>query len=240
MIKINDLSYSVENLTIFDSANFEIPSGKLSVIIGTNGVGKTTMLKLISGIIKPKSGNIISDCKELFYLPQKIKYPQGITLAEYIESYFYKNNWKWFLSEKEKTKIDEALSLLELTDKKNVLIDNLSSGELQKANIALGIISNADTILLDEPTANMDLVNRVKVLDFIKKLTSKGISIVVILHDINLCVNYGDWFIGFGKNHKIIAGEKNKFFTQENLKEIFGIDFKVIKDNENIHIQIIG
>ena len=123
---------------------------------------------------------------------------------------------------------------MELSDKKNVLIDNLSSGELQKANIALGIVSDADVILLDEPTANMDLVNGIKVLEFIKKLTQKGISVVVIMHDINLCMSYGDLFLGFTKNHKIISGEKEKFFTAENLKEIFGIDFKVVKDSVQV------
>lgn len=236
MIKVKDLYYNVENLNLFENADFEIPSNKLTVILGPNGAGKTTMLKLISGIIKPQKGKIISDAKELFYLPQKIKYPQGITLTEYIESYFYKNNWKWFLSKEEKNKINDAISLMELSDKKDVLIDNLSSGELQKANIALGIVSDADVILLDEPTANMDLVNRIKVLKFIKKLTQKGISVVVILHDINLCISYGDWFLGFTKNHKIISGEKENFFTAENLKQIFGIDFRVVKDNEDIQV----
>ena len=236
MIKVKDLYYNVENLNLFENADFEIPSNKLTVILGPNGAGKTTMLKLISGIIKPQKGKIISDAKELFYLPQKIKYPQGITLTEYIESYFYKNNWKWFLSKEEKNKINDAISLMELSDKKDVLIDNLSSGELQKANIALGIVSDADVILLDEPTANMDLVNRIKVLKFIKKLTQKGISVVIILHDINLCTSYGDWFLGFTKNHKIISGEKENFFTAENLKQIFGIDFRVVKDNEDIQV----
>ncbi len=240
MIKIRDLYYSVENLTLFENADLEIPTGKLTIVAGPNGAGKTTMLKLISGIVKPQKGEIISEAKELFYLPQRIKYPQGITLTEYIESYFYKNNWTWFLSKQEKNKINDAISLMELSDKKDVLIDNLSSGELQKANIALGIVSDADLILLDEPTANMDLVNRIKVLEFIKKLTQKGISIVAILHDINLSVAYGDWFLGFTKNHKIISDEKEKFFTAENLKEIFGIDFKVIKDNEDIHIQVLN
>lgn len=240
MIKVKDLYYSVENLTLFEGVNFDIPKGKLSVIVGPNGAGKTTMLKLIAGIVKPQNGKIISNSKELFYLPQRIKYPHGITLTEYIESYFYRNNWKWFLSKEEKNKINNAISLMELSDKKDILIDNLSSGELQKANIALGIVSDADTILLDEPIANMDLVNRIKVLKFIKKLTQQGITVVVIMHDINFCTGYGDWFLGFTKNHKIISGEKENFFTAENLKEIFGIDFKVIKDNEDMHIQVFN
>ena len=240
MIKIKDLSLTVDKLTIFNGANINIPKDKITVLVGPNGVGKTTLLKLISGVVKPQSGIIEKNCKELFYLPQRIKYPQGITLQEYIESSFYKQNWKWFLSKEEKQKVDEVLELLELTDKKETLIDNLSSGELQKANIALGLVSNADVLLLDEPTSNMDLINQIKVLDIIKKLTKKGISSIIVLHDINLSSSYGDYFVGISKERKIITADKKDFINADVLNEIFGINFKVINSEEDFHIQIFN
>ncbi|MBQ8886579.1 MAG: ABC transporter ATP-binding protein [Candidatus Gastranaerophilales bacterium] len=240
MINIKDLSLTVDKLTIFNSANINIPKDKITVLVGPNGVGKTTLLKLISGVIKPQSGTIEKNCKELFYLPQRIKYPQGITLQEYIESSFYKQNWKWFLSKEEKQKVSEVLELLELMDKKETLIDNLSSGELQKANIALGLVSNADVLLLDEPTSNMDLINQIKVLDIIKKLTQKGVSSIIVLHDINLSSSYGDYFVGISKERKIITAEKKDFIKAEILNEIFGINFKVINSEEDFHIQIFN
>lgn len=240
MINIKNLTLKVENLTIFENANINIPKEKITVLVGPNGVGKTTLLKIISGITKPQNGIIEKNSKELFYLPQRIKYPQGITLQEYIESSFYKQNWKWFLSKEENEKIKEVLELLELTDKKNTLIDNLSSGEIQKANIALGLVSNADILLLDEPTSNMDLINQIKVLDIIKKLTTKGITCIIVLHDINLSASYGDYFIGLTKSKKAISENKNEFFTPEILKEIFGINFKVINSDEDFHIQIFN
>ena len=213
---------------------------KITILVGPNGVGKTTLLRLISEVIKPQKGTIEKNCKELFYLPQRIKYPQGITLQEYIESSFYKQNWKWFLSKEEKQKINEVLELLELTDKKETLIDNLSSGELQKANIALGLVSNADVLLLDEPTSNMDLINQIKVLDIIKKLTKKGITSIIVLHDINLSSSYGEYFVGISKDRKIITADKKKFINAQTLNEIFGINFKVINSEEDFHIQIFN
>ena len=240
MIKIKDLSLTVDKLTIFNGANINIPKDKITVLVGPNGVGKTTLLKLISGVVKPQGGIIEKNCKELFYLPQRIKYPQGITLQEYIESSFYKQNWKWLLSKEEKQKVEEVLELLELTDKKETLIDNLSSGELQKANIALGLVSNADVLLLDEPTSNMDLINQIKVLDIIKKLTNKGISSIIVLHDINLSSSYGDYFIGISKERKIITADKKDFINADVLNEIFGINFKVINSEEDFHIQIFN
>lgn len=240
MINIKNLSLVVDNLTIFDNSNIHIPKDKITVLVGANGVGKTTLLKLISGVIKPQSGLIENHAKELFYLPQRIKYPQGITLQEYIESSFYKQNWKWFLSKEEKQKVSEVIELLELEDKRETLIDNLSFGELQKANIALGLVSGADVLLLDEPTSNMDLINQIKTLDIIKKLTKQGITCIIVLHDINLSASYGDYFIGMTKSRKIISAEKKDFINAEVLNEIFGINFKVINSEEDFHIQIFN
>ena len=238
MININNLSYTVDNLKLFENANIQIPQNRITIIVGPNGVGKTTLLKIIAGIIKPQMGEVSVNNKDLFYLPQRIKYPDGITLQEYIESSFYKQNWKWFLTKEEKDKVNEMLNLLELTDKKYTLIDNLSSGELQKANIALGLISQAHILLLDEPTSNMDLINQIKILNIIKKLTEKGITCIIVLHDINLSSDYGDYFIGLAKDGEIISGIKKDFISSDVLKKIFGINFKVIKNEEDIHIQI--
>lgn len=240
MIKIENLSLTVEKLQIFENANINIPKEKITILVGQNGVGKTTLLKIISGVIVPQEGVITKNCKEIFYLPQRIKYPQGITLQEYIESAFYKQNWKWFLSKEEKQKVSKTLEMLELTEKKETLIDNLSSGELQKANIALGLVSDADVLLLDEPTSNMDLNNQIKVLEIIKKLTKQGITCVMVLHDINFASTYGDFFIGMTKNRQIIAKEKNEFINENILNEIFGIKFKVIANEAFYNIQILN
>ena len=238
MININNLSYSVDNIKLFENANIQIPKNKITMLVGPNGVGKTTLLKIIAGIIKPQMGEVSVNNKDLFYLPQRIKYPQGITLQEYIESSFYKQNWKWFLTKEEKDKVNEMLNILELSDKKYTLIDNLSSGELQKANMALGLMSEAHILLLDEPTANMDLINQIKILNMIKKLTQTGITCIIVLHDINLSSNYGDYFLGLSKEGKIISGSKKDFISPDILKKIFGINFKVINNEEDIHIQI--
>ena len=238
MINIKNLSYTVDNLKLFENVYIQIPRNQLTIMVGPNGVGKTTLLKIIAGIIKPQMGEILVNNKDLFYLPQRIKYPQGITLQEYIESSFYKQNWKWFLTKEEKDKVNEMLNILELTDKKCTLIDNLSSGELQKANIALGLISEAHILLLDEPTSNMDLINQIKILNMIKKLTQTGITCIIVLHDINLASDYGDYFIGLTRKNEILSGVKKNFISSDVLKKIFGINFKVINNEEDIHIQI--
>lgn len=238
MINIKNLTYKIDNLTIFDNANIHIPKNKITVVIGANGIGKTSLLKILSEIIKPQKIEIEKNYKEIFYLPQKIKYPSCITLFEYLESFFYKDDWKWFLSKTENEKIEKILILLDLMKKKDVQIDNLSAGELQKVNIALGLISEADLFLLDEPTSNMDLINQINVLKIIEKLTKRNITFVIVMHDINILPKFGDYFIGITPKNKIIQNYKKDFISPDILKEIYGIDFQVIKDDEKINIQI--
>lgn len=240
MIKVKNLSLDYGDMNFFDDLSFEIPKDKISIIVGPNGVGKTTLIKVLAGIIKPKTIDIKSNSTEVFYLPQKIRYVKGITLYEYVSSIFFKQNWKWYLDRNEKTTILNVLFELELTDKRNVLIENLSTGELQKANIAMGLISGANLLLLDEPTSNMDLINQIKVLNIIRKLTTRNITSVVILHDLNLSSSYGDYFLGLNAKKELCCGVKEEFFTEEKLKDIYNMQFKVINNDENIHVQIFN
>lgn len=238
MINIRDLSLSFENQKFFDNISFNLIENKVNIIAGSNGVGKTTILKILAGIMKPKGFNLELGQRKVFYLPQRIEYPCNITLYEYLSSAFYEKGWKWFLEKNDKEKIDSVLENLELLDKRDVSIDVLSSGEIQKANIALGLLSDATMLLLDEPTSNMDLVNQIKVLNIIKKLTLKDITVVIVLHDINLSASFGDYFIGVRNDKSVMCAEKNEFFTPENLQSIYNIKFRVIHNDEDFHVQI--
>lgn len=215
-----------------------MPDNKLSVILGLNGAGKSTLIKIITGNIKTEI-HTKNTFKKVFYLPQNPYYPKGITSFDYLSSVFFKNNWKWFLSKEEKQKIIDVLEKIGLSDKKNINIENLSGGEIQKLNIALGLLSGADLFLLDEPSSNMDLINHIKILKMLKSLTSQNITSVIIMHDLNLALKYGDMFIGITKDKKIVQCGVKEFFRRENLKRIFDIDFKILEDGNNIYVQNI-
>lgn len=241
MIDIKNLYLKFDDNIFFDDVDLSFQKHKINVILGPNGAGKTTILKILTGIIKPdrvSEFGLLS--KKIFYLPQKISYPKGLNVEEYISSVFFKDNLiKWFLSKKEKTQLDEIIEKLELTDIKNLSMEKLSAGELQKTNIAIGLLSGADVFFLDEPTSNMDLLNQIKILDIIKKLTQqKEITAVVILHDLNLAVSYGDYFIGISKDHKIVCKSKESFFLQDILKSIYGINFRIIDDGERVYVRV--
>ena len=240
MIEVRNLSFSFDNNKFFDNVSFNLPENKINVIVGPNGAGKTTLLKLLAKAFLPDKGFIGLNNLTTFYLPQRINYISGITLYEYLASIFFRNSWKWFLENSEKEQINNILNCLEIFDKKDILIENLSAGELQKANIGLGLLSGARLFLLDEPTSNMDLINQVKTLNIIKKLTMENVTSLIILHDLNLASCYGDYFIGIDKTRKIFCADKLNFFDEQDLKNIYNMPFKVIKNKEDIHVQILN
>ena len=239
MIKIENLNFKFDNETIFKDAVIEILNNRLTVITGTNGAGKSTLLKIITKNIRTNC-KIQNAFKNIFYLPQNPYYPKDITTFDYLSSVFYKNNWKWFLDKDEKEKIDNVLKKVELYEKKNLDIENLSAGEIQKANIALGLLSGADLFLLDEPASNMDLINEVKILTMLKNLTKDGITSVLIMHNLNIAANFGDNFIENKKGEKIIQTNKDEFFKKDVLKEIYGIDFEIVNSGGKIYVQVLG
>lgn len=238
MLKIQNLNFKFDEKVIFDNAELEIPKGKISIIMGANGAGKSTLLKIITNNMKADC-SIIKEFKETFYLPQNPYYPYGVSVFDYVSSVFYKKNWKWFLSKAEESKVNEALKMVELFNQKDMEIQKLSAGEFQKANFALGLLSGADLFLLDEPLSNMDLINQIKTLENLTNLVKSGVTSVLIMHDINIAANFGDYFIGINKDHKIVSGSKEEFFKPQNLNDIYNIDFRIMNDDDKIFVQIV-
>lgn len=238
MIRTYNLKVKAGDRVLLDNINLVIPRQSLTVIVGANGAGKTTLLKMFAGIKKPVTGTIINGAQQTFYLPQKIVYPEGITLYEYLSSIFFKSKWKWNLTAEERNSVFGVLDNLNLQDKKDLYLNQLSEGELQMANIGLGILSGADLLLLDEPTSNMDLCNQIKVLDTIKNQISKNITSLIILHDLNLAAKYGNFFIGLTQDKMAITGSKEDILRADKLSAIYGVNFTVINNETDTFVQI--
>lgn len=237
MLSINSGIISYGNNIILKNVNLEIPENRLSVIIGPNGSGKTTLINVLSGNKKLKSGIYSNNFKKSILIPQTPFFPQELTLFEYVSSVFYDKGWKWSLSPDEKECVRDVLEKLNLLEKKHNLMNQLSGGELQLANVALCLISGSDLILLDEPAANLDLLNQMMVFDILKKLTTKNITIVAIMHDINLASKYGDRFIILYKDGTLLFGDKLSIICKDKLCKSYEVNFKVINIGNDTFVQ---
>ncbi|OPF50986.1 iron-dicitrate transporter ATP-binding subunit [Clostridium baratii] len=243
-IKTKDLNISYGNLDIVKDLNLEIPKGKITTIIGANGCGKSTILKTLARIIKPKSGSIYINNKELnsqdskelakamAVLPQSPQAPNGLTVEELI-SYGRFPHQKGFgkLKDEDKDIINWALEKTRILEFRDRPIEALSGGQRQRAWIAMALAQETDILLLDEPTTYLDLAHQLEVLKLLEELNKKeGRTIVMVIHELNNAARFADHMIGVKKGKIVCQGTAHEVMTKENLREIFNIDAEIVNE----------
>jgi len=229
---------------IIDGIDITIPSNKISVIIGANACGKSTLLKTLSRLIKPISGKVVIDGKKitsmpskqlaqvLGLLPQSPVVPEGITVWDLVSRGRFP--YQSFLKGMDKTDfeaVEEAFEMMGITEIANRSVDELSGGQRQRVWIAMALAQQTDILLLDEPTTFLDIAYQVEILDLLTDLNRKrGTTIVMVLHDINLSARYADYMFALYKRKLIDQGTPSEIITSELIGTVFGLDCIVIQD----------
>ncbi|MCA0972176.1 ABC transporter ATP-binding protein [Halobacillus litoralis] len=229
---------------VLNDISLEIPSNKISVIIGANACGKSTLLKTMARLIKPTSGGITLDgqsldripskqlARVLGLLPQSPIVPEGITVSDLVgrgrfphQSMF--SGW----SKKDYEAVAEAMEIMNVTELANHHIDELSGGQRQRVWIAMALAQQTDILFLDEPTTFLDITYQVEILDLLTDLNEKyGTTIVMVLHDINLSARYADHIFALRQGELISEGAPSDVITSELIHDIFGLHSTVIED----------
>lgn len=201
MIRVKNLSfrYSFDTNLILDNLSFEIRAGTVNVILGLNGCGKTTLLKIIAGILVPTEGKIFIDgkssreysikarSKKLAYVAQKTSNIDDYSVYDYLS--FGLVNTTWFYQKPSREKLDKIKEYAELLHIENLLEKNLSEvsgGERQIVSICSALLQNANVILLDEPTSALDLSNQALILSCLNDICERNhITVVLSTHNPN-------------------------------------------------------
>ncbi|AZN38993.1 ABC transporter ATP-binding protein [Paenibacillus albus] len=233
-----------DNKTIIHGVSLTIPSNRISVIIGANACGKSTLLKTMAKLIKPESGSITMDGKELHHyapkalarilglLPQSPIVPEGITVADLVgRGRFPHQSWLGGWTKKDYEAVAEAMEIMQITELGDRNIDELSGGQRQRVWIAMALAQQTDILFLDEPTTFLDITYQVEILDLLTDLNRKhGTTIVMVLHDINLSARYADYIFALREGKLLAEGAPNDVITAELIKDVFGLDSTVILD----------
>lgn len=242
--EIGQVSAGYGDRIVIESLDWVVPSGKITAIVGANGCGKSTLLRVMSRLLAPRTGNVLLDgrnihrmpAKELArilgLLPQSPVAPEGITVADLVGRGRHPHQGvlsRW--SERDDVAVAAALDATDTADLAARAVDELSGGQRQRVWIAMALAQQTDLLLLDEPTTFLDVGHQIEVLDLLTDLNhTRGTTIVMVLHDLNLAARYADQLIALvdGKQHAV--GEPADVLTQECVEAVFGMQSQVIVD----------
>lgn len=243
-LKASELTLAYDDRKVVQDLTLELLAGKVTVIVGANACGKSTLLRGLARLLKPSAGVVSLDGKDIHslstravartlgLLPQTPVAPDGITVADLVGRGRYPHQG-WF---RQWTNDDdvavasalEATDTLELADR---YVDELSGGQRQRVWIAMALAQQTDILLLDEPTTFLDVTHQVEVLDLITDLNRRdGTTVAIVLHDLNLAARYADHLIAMTDGRIAAQGSPAEVVTEETVTSVFGLQCRVIPD----------
>jgi iron complex transport system ATP-binding protein len=235
-IETDYLSYAFGGRPVLEGLSLAIDAGTFFVIIGPNGSGKTTLMKLMCGILKTEPGRIRvfgseiqgyshrSLARTIAYVPQglEVSFPFTVQEAVLLGRAPHQN----ILGLPRAADLDAARSAMAIAGVEGLAarkIDQLSGGEQQRVSIARALCQGPDIILLDEPTASLDLSHQLRVMDLMEQLKREGgVTVVMVSHDVNLAAMYADRLLLLSSGRIACMGTPADVLTPENLEPAYG------------------
>ena len=243
-LNAKNLSLAYDNRPVIADLTVELPAGKVTVIVGANACGKSTLLRGLARLLKPAAGTVLLDGKDIHslstravaktlgLLPQTPVAPDGIAVVDLVGRGRYPHQG-WFRqwNTDDDAAVASALRLtdtLELADRN---VDELSGGQRQRVWIAMALAQQTDILLLDEPTTFLDVAHQVEVLDLITDLNRRaGTTVAIVLHDLNLAARYADHLIAMKGGRIVAEGSPSDVVTEATVADVFGLESRVIPD----------
>ncbi len=235
MIKIKNISGGYNGIEIIKNSNLWIEKGTITSIIGKNGCGKTTLLKIASNLLDPFSGDIILNGKSIFslsrneiakkisFLPQLRNVPNITVHRLVMHGRFPYLGFSRIPQAKDKKIVEDAMEKLGIAKYRDKNIRELSGGERQKVYIAMVLAQDTDLIFLDEPTTYLDINHQLEILEIIKGLKDLGKTIVMVIHDLNSALTYSDR-ICLMENGKIVTCDTPQVvYNSKEIDRVFNI-----------------
>jgi iron-chelate-transporting ATPase len=236
ILELERACYSYDrNRSFIHDLSFSVGAGDFIGLLGANGSGKSTIMKLASGILKPSSGSILlwgralaavsnrDRAKLISYLPQTLDISIPFAVRELVGMGLYPYDIPPAMS------VDEALDMVGLTDKADARLTDLSGGERRRTFIAMTLLQGAGLLLLDEPLANLDIKYQIELVRLLKKLREvKDISVVMALHDINIALQF-EKVILIKEGNIIGLGRPDDVLSRSMLKQAFDVDIEIKK-----------
>jgi len=242
IIRVLDVEVRYGSVKALESVSLEVEEGDILAVLGPNGSGKTTLLKTIDAIVKPVKGSIYVDGKSIeeisrrelakivSFVPQRINIYQGVKVVDFVLT----GRRPHIGIAPTRRDVEIALNNLRLVEAEHLVlrdITELSGGELQRILIARALASEPRILLLDEPTANLDMKYQVAVLELVKRLTrEKKLTVIMALHDLTQAYRYSTKAILLNQGKIVALGETIEVIREETIENIYGVKVKILRD----------
>ena len=238
------LELAYDDRTIVADLSLGIPTAQITVIVGPNACGKSTLLRALGRLLTPKHGSVLLDgdeirslptrevAQKLGVLPQQPISPDGIAVTDLVARGRHPHQ-RWFRqwSSEDEAAVQQALVATKTDQLADRAVDELSGGQRQRVWIAMALAQGTDLLLLDEPTTFLDLTHQIDVLDLLCDLNrEQDRTIVCVLHDLNLACRYAHHLVAMRDGAIVAEGPPAEIVTQDLVQEVFGLDARIITD----------
>ena len=247
-IVINDLVFGYRSFPILKGVNVVFDKSELVSIIGPNGVGKSTLIHCMNKILTPNDNSVIIDgrdvktitvkemAKVMGYVPYTTTNTFPISVIDAVMMGRHPHSKYGSLDTDLRISYD-ILEKLGIEDLAMRPINELSAGQLQKVILAKGLAQQPKVLLLDEPTANLDIKHQMGVTKLLHDICKEtGMTIIMICHDLNIAAKYSDRMLMMSEGKIYAAGEPWEILTEDNIRKVYDVDCKVIDDDGRPHI----
>ncbi len=231
-------TYPDSSKPVFSDLSLQVPDGEFAAVIGPNGVGKSTLLRLITGFMRPQRGRVLlgetpvgqlshqQRARRLAVVRQTRNDRFGFTVGQLVA--MGRTPHKGRLgrpSSRDRQKVARALTLCNLRHLADRPITSLSGGERQRAAVAKALAQEPDILLLDEPTAHLDIHYQLEILDLVtRENRRRSTTVLVVLHDLNLASRYCSRLYLLGSTGLHHSGPPEEVLNRDNIAEVYGTD----------------
>lgn len=240
--RLEGVGFSAGGRAILRDVTLDFLQGGVTALVGHNGSGKSTLMKIMARQLKPTSGTVLYDgrpvtgfderafAREVAYLPQDVGAGADMTVKELVAC----GRYPWHgplgrFTDEDRDRVAAALEATHLEPFADRIVGTLSGGERQRAWMAMLVAQDSRCLLLDEPTAALDIAHQIEILSLVRGFArDKGLGVVIVLHDINMAARFCDLIHALKDGQVAASGSPDDIVRPGMLRTIYGIDMDVL------------